>query len=197
MDWTTLAFIAAVIVVGAGGFYVMRPEKKQEAHVHFHGAPIALGRSAARVSMTLRLLGVVDVWGGKARAPTTLRARASGTHRAYSCRSNARRCLSFHHSRSPGEHTGSVHVSRGRVEWNQGRGGKRGRGHAGSHTHDCLRADHIRSAVRRLSCQPARGLRVANTRFDDISDLVYGRLWDRVAYRSADYGMADRTFRSR
>jgi len=28
MDWTTIAFIVAVIVIGAGGFYVMRPEKK-------------------------------------------------------------------------------------------------------------------------------------------------------------------------
>ena len=28
MDWTTIAFIVAVIVVGTLGFYVMKPEKK-------------------------------------------------------------------------------------------------------------------------------------------------------------------------
>jgi len=28
MDWTTIAFIVAVIVLGAGGFYMMKPEKK-------------------------------------------------------------------------------------------------------------------------------------------------------------------------
>ena len=28
MDWTTIAFIGAVIVVGGLGFYIMKPEKK-------------------------------------------------------------------------------------------------------------------------------------------------------------------------
>ena len=28
MDWTTIAFVVAVIVVGGVGFYIMKPDKK-------------------------------------------------------------------------------------------------------------------------------------------------------------------------
>ena len=33
MDWTTIAFLVTVIVLGAAGFYIMKPEKNK------NGAP--------------------------------------------------------------------------------------------------------------------------------------------------------------
>ena len=42
MDWTTIAFVVAVIVVGGLGFYIMKPEKNRIGPMPFSPRPLSL-----------------------------------------------------------------------------------------------------------------------------------------------------------